>query len=296
MSRISIAALQLAQSPGDNRDHIEAEVTSVLRRYPWIQMVVLPELATFGPEVRYAETLPGDTERRYQALARQHAIWLLPGSLYEQRGDLLYNTASVINPAGEVVARYSKMFPFLPYERGITPGGKPVVFDVPGVARFGVSICYDGWFPEIARELVWQGAEVILHPTMVGSIDRQDELVLARATAITNQCYYLDINNAGRQGNGLSIIVGPEGEVVHQAGEGHTIMPVTLDMSRVREVRARGTKGLGQVLKTFRDARLKLNCYDPAGPPSSYLEALGPVKLATREGYEDLAESTLDPE
>ncbi len=88
--------------------------------------------------------------------------------MYELAGDHVYNTASVIDPAGEVVGRYRKMFPFEPYERGISAGDEFLVFDVPEVGRFGVSICYDTWFPEVPRTLAAMGAEVILRPTLTG--------------------------------------------------------------------------------------------------------------------------------
>ena len=81
------------------------------------------------------------------------AIWLVPGSHFERVDDKLYNTALVIDPSGAVVARYRKMFPFLPYETAISPGTEFCVFDVPAVGRFGLSICYDMWFPETTRTL-----------------------------------------------------------------------------------------------------------------------------------------------
>lgn len=87
------------------------------------------------------------------------------------QGGRIYNTASVINPAGEVVTRYRKMFPSYPYEEGVTGGSDFCVFDVPDVGRFGVSICNDMWLPETSRTLAVMGAEVVLHPTLTSSID-----------------------------------------------------------------------------------------------------------------------------
>jgi predicted amidohydrolase len=282
MSKFSIAGLQLALPNADNRERIERDVALCMARFPWVDMVVLAELASFGPALAHAEPLPGETEQRYQALAKKHRIWLLPGSIYERQGERVYNTASVINPSGEVVARYRKIYPFLPYEVGVTHGSEAVVFDVPGVGRFGVSICYDGWFPEVSRALVWQGAEVILHPTMTGTIDRPQELVIAQANAIMNQCYFIDINNAGALGNGRSILVGPEGEVLHQAGEQNEVIPVTVDLDYVRATRTHGLKGLGQVLKSFRDTPRAWPCYDAASAPAEQLTALGPLVLPRR--------------
>ena len=97
-------------------------------------------------------------------MAKKHGIWLLPGSTFEAHEGKVFNTSTVYNPDGLVVGRYRKMFPFYPYEEGVTPGSDFMLFDVPNVGKFGVSICYDMWFPETTRTMVAQGAEVILHP------------------------------------------------------------------------------------------------------------------------------------
>jgi deaminated glutathione amidase len=281
MKPFSIAGLQLALAPGDNRERIACQIASAMQRFPWVQMVVLPELVSFGAALRSAESLPGPTEARYQALARKLGIWLVPGSLYERDGDRIYNTAIAIDPDGTTVVRYRKIYPFLPYETGVSHGAEAVVFDVPEVGRFGLSICYDQWFPEVSRALAWKGVEVILHPTLTGTIDRAQELVLAQANAIVNQCYFVDINSTGGMGNGRSIVVGPEGEVIHQAGEQNEVIPVTLDLGRVRESRRRGIKGLGQMLKSFRDTPVNWPCYaQPTESPS--LRELGPLTLPER--------------
>ena len=72
------------------------------------------------------------------------------------------------------------------------------VFDVPDVGRFGLSICYDMWFPETTRQLTSQGVEVLLHPVLTGTTDRDAELAIARATAAQFQCYVIDVNGLGR--------------------------------------------------------------------------------------------------
>jgi predicted amidohydrolase len=218
--------------------------------------------------------LPGPAEEAYVALAKKLGIWLVPGSLYEVAGDKIYNTTPVIDPQGTVVARYRKMFPFRPYEAGIDAGDRFCMFDVPGVGRFAVSICYDMWVPETTRSLAALGAEVILHPTMTTTLDRDVELAIARANAAQNQCYFFDINGAGAIGNGRSIICGPAGEVLHQAGTTHEVMPIEIDLERVRAARRRGSLGLGQPLKSFRDREVELTVY---GERSTFLDSLGPL-------------------
>ncbi|GAB5466287.1 MAG: hypothetical protein Kapaf2KO_17230 [Candidatus Kapaibacteriales bacterium] len=122
------------------------------------------------------------------------------------------------------------MFPFYPYEVGVTAGDKFCVFDVPDVGRFGVSICYDMWFPETIRTLTVMGAEVILHPTLTGTIDRDIELSIARAMASVNQCFIFDVNGLDTGGSGCSIVCGPDGRVLYQAGSTEEIIPIELDM------------------------------------------------------------------
>jgi len=281
MRRFSIAGLQLEADNGDNTGAMAAEIDATMRRFPWLDMVLLPELNAFGSNPANAVALPGPVEARFQALAKRHGIWLLPGSLFEKDGDRIYNTAPVINPAGEVIARYRKQFPWLPYEKGVTPGDQFVVFDIPDVGRFGVSICYDMWFPETTRTLAWMGAEVILHPSLTSTIDREAELSIVRASALTNQCYFLDINLAGPLGVGQSCIAGPGGEVLYEAGKGREIIPVTLDLDYLRDVRRCGWNGLGQPLKSFRDSRLRFPPYVD-GARSDALDALGPIGTAPR--------------
>jgi predicted amidohydrolase len=138
------------------------------------------------------------------------------------------------------------------------------------VGRFGISICYDMWFPETTRTLAWMGAEVILHPTMTGTIDRDPETSIARASAITNQVYFFDINGAGSIGNGRSIIVGPEGNVIHQAGSGREIIPVQIDLQHLRRTRENGLMNLGQPLKSFRDHWRTFPQYQPGAKAKTF--------------------------
>lgn len=278
MATFAIATLQLELATGNNLDQIESEVRLARTRFPWLDMVLVPELAAFGPLVDKAQPLPGPAEQRFQDIARSTGLWLLPGSLYERAAEGVYNTSPVINPDGEVVARHRKVYPFLPYERGVLGGSTCTVFDVPGVARFGVSICYDMWFPETTRTLASLGAEVILHPSLTNTIDRDVEISIARASAATNQAYFIDVNCAGRLGFGRSCAFGPGGELLHQAGAAREIIALELDLDYVRRVRERGWNGLCQTLKSFRDTPVSFPAY-AGGQALPGLASLGPLAL-----------------
>lgn len=280
MTPFAIAGLQLEVPRGENTDLVIGEIDAVMQRHPWLDMVICPELAACTDQA-LAEPLPGPREARFQETARRHGIWLLPGTVFEAHGERVYNTAPVIAPDGEVIARYRKQFPWFPYEKGVTPGDQFTVFDVPEVGRFGVSICYDMWFPETIRTLAWQGVEVILHPTLTSSIDRDVEIAMVRAHAAQNQCFFVDVNLADPIGMGESCIAGPGGEVIYQAGKGREIIPLKLDLDYLRDVRRNGWQNLGQPLKSFRDSQVRFPQYHD-GYDSEALTALGELRMPAR--------------
>jgi predicted amidohydrolase len=284
MSHFGIAALQLDLSNQDNLYLIQNEIKMAATRFPWIDMLVIGELATFGPGTSRAQPTGGEAEQSYCELAQKLGIWLIPGTLFEQVGDDIFNTALVINPAGEIVKRCHKMFPFAPYEKGITPGNDFPVFDVPGIGRFGVAICYDQWFPEFIRSLSCQGAEVILCPTLTNSIDRDVELSIARANAAINQCYFFSVNVAGKLGFGRSIVIGPDGNVIHEASNGYEVITIDVDFNQVRRTRDRGLHGQCQTLKSFRDAPVPFPAYAENPKKNSVLADLGELKMPRRGG------------
>ncbi|MFG0259793.1 MAG: carbon-nitrogen hydrolase family protein [Phycisphaerales bacterium JB041] len=296
MRPFAVAGLQLNISGRkSNYAHITDRIEMLMHLYPWVQMVVVSELATFGGWTGHAMASPNEVEEGYCRLAAKHSIWLVPGSLYEQTASGIYNMSPVIDPNGSVVSRYRKMFPFMPYETGVKSGTEFCVFDVPDVGRFGVSICYDMWFPETTRTLAAMGAEVILHPTLTPSIDRDVELSIVRATAAMNQCFVVDINGLGDGGNGRSLLASPTGDVLFQAGSNEEMLPIEIDLDRVRRSREVGLKGLGQPLKSFRDRAVDFAVYDRASGVASYLDTLGPLEKMARGSRAGLPSSLATP-
>lgn len=264
MTYFSVVSLQLELTSGDNREAIEREIRKTKALFPAVEMMLLPELASFGPSPDFAEAAPSETIARYQRLAKELGIWLIPGSVFVREEGQLFNLAPVINPAGNIVASYRKIFPFYPYEKDTCMGNDFVVFDVPGVGRFGVSICYDQWFPEVTRQLSWMGAEVILCPTLTPTIDRDLELAIARTNAAIGQVYFLNVNAAGEIGVGQSVFVDPHGRILHTSGSAREIVPIELNLEEVRRSRERGLMGLGQTMKSFRDNPINFPVYNEA--------------------------------
>ncbi|MGI5139296.1 MULTISPECIES: carbon-nitrogen hydrolase family protein [unclassified Streptomyces] len=259
MRTLAIAAVQtrpVAHDPEATHDRFHEQVLAVRDLFPHVQLVVAPELLLAaeppllegrdGWMQEVAVPVPGPLTDRLCALARETGLWLVPGSVFERAEEgKIYNTAFAISPEEGIVARYRKVFPWQPYEQA-APGNEFTVFDIPGVGRVGLAICYDGSFPETMRQLAWLGAEVVIQPTLTTTRDREMELVCARANAWTNQLYVVNVNAADPAGVGTSAIVDPEGILRQQAGPGEEILIDVLDLDTVTRVRAFGSAGINR--------------------------------------------------
>jgi formamidase len=288
-----LAGVQMSVVPWDSAATIhkmEAAAEQVHVNFPWVQMVVFPELVASGvaqfvsgaepePWKKIAEPIPGPISSRLCELARSTQTWIIPGSMYEADGDHVYNTSLAISPQGEIAAKYRKMFPWLPYETESTAGDEFCVFDVPSIGRVGLCICYDAWFPEVIRTLAWMGAELIVHPTLTPTSDRAAELILTQANAIFNQCYVVDINGLGPWGGGRSLIVDPEGRVLQQAGEHDMILTEMLNLDQVSKTREYGTNGLCQIWKQLRRFQGKFPPYARNMDEGPIFRNLGEISL-----------------
>lgn len=297
MTPFAIAGVQMhVNALQPNIDGMLQRLDILMNLYPWTQMVLFSELAPLGPLTKFS--LPAQNEHlvRFQAAAARHNIWLIPGSMYRTAEDgRIFNTAYVIGPDGAIVAQHDKMFPFLPYEQGVAAGTDFCIFDVPNVGRFGLSICYDIWFPETTRQLTSQGVEVLLLPVLTGTTDRDAEIAITRATAAQFQCYVFGVNGLGAGGNGRSCVVDPTATVMHQSAGQEDMFPIEIYLDLVRRQRETGMKGLGQVLKSFRDRSSDFSVYDRSSGADAYLHTLGTLEKAgqgSRQGLEDLVPPT----
>jgi formamidase len=256
-----VAGLQSAGVPNDPAatfDELDRHVRALVSRFEGVQLVVAPELylmaippmldeATATTE-ELATSVPGPLTERLGALARDVGVWLIPGSVYEQADDGVYNTALVFSPEGELVARYRKCFPWQPYETTL-PGREVVGFEIDGIGRVGLAICHDGVFPEVFRQLTWDGAEAIVQVSLTRTSDRDAEIVVARANAIVNQVHLINVNAAAPVGNGRSVVVDPEGIVWYEAGSAAEVVTAVIDFDSVALVRERGSFGLNRLLE-----------------------------------------------
>ena len=274
-TRFLVTGVQMPVSmSSSNISAMRAKVEEVMALFPGTDMIVFSELAMHGPLETRVSPDPEADIAIFAKLAAWHKVWIIPGSMFVVRDGRKYNHAVVLAPDGSIAGRYDKLFPFAPFEQGVEGGTGFLVWDVPKVGRFGLSICYDIWFPEVMRTLSTLGVEVLIHPTLPSTTDRSAENAIARATAAQFQCYVVDVNGLEGGGNGRSIVTDPAGNVAYQAGQVSEIFPVMLDLGLVRQARRDGANGLGQVLKSWRDRKVAFEVYENS-EPGAFLTSLG---------------------
>ncbi len=185
--------------------HLRAEVSA------GTQLTVFPECFTTGycfdsmeEALSLAEAVPGPTTARVEKLCRDLKTFVVYGML-EKSGRDLFNTAVLIGPVG-LIGSYRKIhLPYLGVDRFTTPGDRPFeVFEADGV-RVGMLICYDGGFPEAARVLALQGADVILLPTNWPPGGDYMAQFSINSRAMENGVYFVAVNRVGTE-NGFQFI------------------------------------------------------------------------------------------
>jgi len=191
-------------------------------------LVVLPETltayATGRKPAEVAEPVPGPSTDYFGQLANRHNLYIVAG-LNERDGHLVYNVAVLIGPDGKVVGKYRKVtLPTGEGEGGVAPGKDFPVFDTK-FGKVGMMICYDGFFPEVARELANRGAEVIAWPVM-GCNPR-----LAAARAIENHVYVVSSTYTDFAGNWIvSAVFDHTGEMIALAKNFGTVAVAEVDL------------------------------------------------------------------
>lgn len=143
-------------------------------------------------------------------------------------------------------------------------GSEFSVFELPGLGRVGLNICYDIWFPEVTRQLTWMGAELIVNLVRTTTPDRKQELVLVQASSIVNQVYILSVNAAGPIAMGRTLVVDPDGDVVEQIlDDSNSIIYTIIDFDRVAQIRRDGTAGVNRMWNQFlpNDPEINLPIY-----------------------------------
>lgn len=211
-----------------------------------------------------AEPIPGPSTDLYGELARQFSVVIVT-SLFEKRAPGLYhNTAVVIEKDGTIAGKYRKMhIPDDPayYEKFyFTPGDLGFRPIETSIGKLGVLVCWDQWYPEAARLMALQGAEILIYPTAIGyeSSDTPDEqerqreawTTVMRGHAVANGLPVIAVNRVGHEPDpsgqtkgiqfwGSSFVAGPQGELLYRASNDkeERIVVVSIDMHHSEQVR-----------------------------------------------------------
>ena len=233
-----------------------------------------------------AETIPGPSTKLYCELAKKLGV-VIVASLFEKRAAGLYhNTAVVIESNGEIVGKYRKMhIPDDPayYEKFyFTPGDMGFHPIQTSLGKLGVLVCWDQWYPEAARLMAMQGAEMLIYPTAIGYADndtpeeqqrqRMAWQTVMRGHAVANGLPIIAVNRvgfepdpsgqtAGIQFWGTSFVAGPQGEIIYEAStDDEESIIVEMDMDRSEQVRRwwpflrdRRIDAYGDITKRFID-------------------------------------------
>lgn len=271
MKEIKIGFLQQQNTavPEDNMQRLSKGIADLAKQ--GAQLIVLQELhnSLYFCQVEdvnnfdWAEPIPGPSTQFYGRLAKQFGVVIVT-SLFEKRAPGLYhNTAVVIESDGTIAGKYRKMhIPDDPayYEKFyFTPGDLGFHPITTSVGKLGVLVCWDQWYPEAARLMALQGAELLIYPTAIGyeSSDTPDEqerqreawTTVMRGHAVANGLPVVAVNRVGLEpdpsGNtqgirfwGSSFVAGPQGELLYRASNSdEENVIVTVDLQHSEQVR-----------------------------------------------------------
>ncbi len=267
--KIGIIQHRCVQEVGKNLDRIEKGIREAARQ--GARLVVLQELhnslyfcQTENTELfDLAETIPGPSTERFGRLAKELDVVIVT-SLFERRATGLYhNTAVVIEHDGTIAGKYRKMhIPDDPayYEKFyFTPGDLGFHPIQTSVGLLGVQVCWDQWYPEGARLMALQGAQLLIYPTAIGyeSSDTPEEqerqreawMTVQRGHAVANGLPVIAVNRTGHEADpsgqtngiqfwGSSFVAGPQGEILYQAPKDEeTVAVIDVDLQRSENVR-----------------------------------------------------------
>jgi predicted amidohydrolase len=191
-------------------------------------LVVMPELwpSGYDPDTlaadiaAAAEPLEGPRGRALGELARRHRLWLCAGSVPELDAGNHYNTTPLYAPDGRLVASHRKFHRYLPggEDHAFEAGTGPTVYDPGnGEPAIGLSVCFDGDFPETARALRAAGARIVLEPAAYENAAESWWERLYPAHALVNGQWWVLVNQAGGGCFGRSRVISPTGEIVAEA-------------------------------------------------------------------------------
>jgi len=276
--RYHAAAIQTAFDPPAHRDEIAVRVDrmcemaeqTITGYEPFcdVRLIVFPEFAHAVPihdtvaklREELAVELPNEHIDRYEAICRQYGCWIQTGTFLErvpEHKDVVFNTSVLVGPRG-VASTYRKVNPWIPWEvhaspHDLDPHGDHFPVADTEIGHIGCAICYDWLFPEVTRQLAFNGAEVLCRVSAYmdpwGATPPMDWWTLFnRARAAENTCYVVAANQGAQMSQyppfswpGGSMVVDFEGRILAQAdpGPGEKVVVAPIDIDAIRTERSR---------------------------------------------------------
>jgi predicted amidohydrolase len=236
--------LQMAAHTGELSANVDRLAELVCRHADGAELVVAPELVTSGYDLdvlarrgrELAEPLDGPTAARVSELATETGATLVFGML-ERDGDVLYDTAVVAAPDGQLVPyRKSHLYPT---ESELFAAGTELVVAPTPAGRLGMMICFEHAFPDVATALALRGAQILVIPSAVPFGYEHLLTLRTRARAQDNQVFAVGCNLAGNGFCGRSLVADPRGEVLAEAGTEETVVRAVLDLAAIERERER---------------------------------------------------------
>ncbi len=230
--RVRLAAVhfrpQGGKTPMDNCKMFEPHIAEAAKQKA--DLVVLGETITYvglgKTFLDVAEPIPGPATEYFCALAKKYKIHIVVG-LVERDGSLIYNVAVLIGPDGRIIGKYRKVcLPRSEVEAGLSPGKDYPVFNTK-LGKIGMMVCYDGFFPEVARELSNRGAEVICWPVWGCNP------LLSAARACENHVHLVSSTYTDVSSNWtITAVYGHDGRPIAKADKWGTIVIAEVDLSQ----------------------------------------------------------------
>ena len=279
--KLGFLQLHITADVADNKRRLAEGIIDLANR--GAELIVLQELhnTLYFCQVEdvdnfdLAETIPGPSTDFYGKLAKDLGVVIVT-SLFERRATGLYhNTAVVIEKDGTIAGKYRKMhIPDDPayYEKFyFTPGDLGFQPIQTSVGKLGVLVCWDQWYPEAARLMALQGAEILIYPTAIGyaNYDTEDEqqrqreawTTVMRGHAVANGLPVVAVNRVGYEPDpseqtggiqfwGSSFIAGPQGELLYRASDNE-------EESIVAEIDIKHSEDVRRWWPFFRDRRIE---------------------------------------
>lgn len=244
---MKVTSIQLAmvdQPKEKNVDH----ALKLIDQAPPSDLILLPEIwpcgfFSFDRYKRDSEAIDGSLVSTFKAVARKQKCHIFMGSMIEKDDQHLYNTSILLNPAGEIAARYRKIHLFGYQSEETTllePGKDVVVVDTPW-GKSGLSTCYDLRFPELYRRMVDKGAIFFLVASAWPKVRLEAWRLFNRCRAHENLAFLISCNCAGaNQGKtyaGHSMIVDPLGQVLAEGAQDEELVTAEIDADQIDAVR-----------------------------------------------------------